>query len=720
MCLVDELHQAGIGVILDWVPSHFPNDEHGLAYFDGTHLYEHADPRQGFHPDWNSLIFNYGRNEVRSFLISSASLLARRATTSTASASTPSPRCSTSTTRASEGEWIPNELRRPREPRGDRVPAAPERRTSTATHPGRADDRRGVDGVADGLAADRRGRARLRPEVGHGLDARHARVLRARPDPPPLPPGRAHVPRCSTRSPRTSCCRSRTTRSCTARARCCAKMPGDEWQKFANLRLLFGYMYAQPGKKLLFMGGEIGAVARVEPRRRASTGTCSTTRSTPGCSAGSATSTARTGAEPALHELDVERDGLRVGRRRRHRAERAQLPAPRRERRRPLALRVQLHAGPAHELPHRRAARRPLARARSTATPPIYGGSGRATSAASTRCPCRCTGALVRRLLTLPPLAVHPRCATKARHDLELGRRSARPATTRTSFRFRVWAPRARARVELSPASAPTAPMPHAAATATGTTRRPSPARARRPLRLPRSTAATTCPDPGVALRSPTACTARRRSSIRRAFAWTRRGLPGAAARRARALRAARRHVHRRRARSTRAIERLDDLVELGVTAIELMPVGAVPRRAQLGLRRRLPVRAAVDATAGPTGCGDSSTPATRAASRSCSTSSTTTSGPRATTSSAFGPYFTDVYHTPWGAGASTSTAPGSDEVRALLRRATRCTGSTTSTSTGCGSTRSTPSSTRRAAPFLSELADAVARARPRASARTC
>ncbi len=72
MYLIDHLHQHGIGVILDWVPSHFPNDEHGLAYFDGTHLYEHADPRKGFHPDWKSAIFNYGRNEVRAFLISNA------------------------------------------------------------------------------------------------------------------------------------------------------------------------------------------------------------------------------------------------------------------------------------------------------------------------------------------------------------------------------------------------------------------------------------------------------------------------------------------------------------------------------------------------------------------------------------------------------------------------------------------------------------------------
>ena len=100
MYLVDHLHARGIGVILDWVPSHFPADEHGLAFFDGTHLYEHADPRKGFHPEWGSSIFNYGRAEVRNFLASNA-LSGSRSTTPTRCAWMPSPRCCTSTTPAS-------------------------------------------------------------------------------------------------------------------------------------------------------------------------------------------------------------------------------------------------------------------------------------------------------------------------------------------------------------------------------------------------------------------------------------------------------------------------------------------------------------------------------------------------------------------------------------------------------------------------------------------
>ena len=105
---VDACHQPGIGVILDWVPGHFPKDAHGLARFDGTALFEHADPRQGEHRDWGTLIFNYGRNEVRNFLLANALFWLQRVSTPTACASTPSPRCSISTTRASAGEWIPN------------------------------------------------------------------------------------------------------------------------------------------------------------------------------------------------------------------------------------------------------------------------------------------------------------------------------------------------------------------------------------------------------------------------------------------------------------------------------------------------------------------------------------------------------------------------------------------------------------------------------------
>src|SRR3972149_1898306 len=177
MDLVDHLHQKGIGVILDWVPSHFPTDGHGLSYFDGTHLYEHEDPRQGFHEDWKSLMFNYGRHEVRSFLMSSAFYWLG----------------GFHVDGPGGGAVAPQRMRRPRDPRAHPLPA-PLQRGRVPRAPGRADDRRGVDGLAGGFASPLRGRPRLRAQVGHGLDARHAAVHGAGPHPPQVAPQQDHLP----------------------------------------------------------------------------------------------------------------------------------------------------------------------------------------------------------------------------------------------------------------------------------------------------------------------------------------------------------------------------------------------------------------------------------------------------------------------------------------------------------------------------------------------
>jgi 1,4-alpha-glucan branching enzyme len=255
MYLVDTLHQNGIGVILDWVPSHFPSDAHGLAYFDGTHLYEHADPRQGFHPDWKSFIFNHGRNEVRDFLISSAVFWLDKYHADGLRVDAVASILYLDYSRR-EGEWIPNEF-------GGRenIPAIVFlKRLNEVVHGAYP----GIVTVAEESTA---WPMVTRPTYVGGLGFSlkwnmgwmHDILVYMSMD----PIYRKHH-------------HSQLTFSIWyafyenfvlplshdevvhGKGSLIAKMPGDDWQKFANLRLLLAFMHAHPGKKNLFMGGEFG------------------------------------------------------------------------------------------------------------------------------------------------------------------------------------------------------------------------------------------------------------------------------------------------------------------------------------------------------------------------------------------------------------------------------------------------------------------------------
>ena len=255
MALVDHLHQRGIGVVLDWVPSHFPTDAHGLAFFDGTHLYEHADPRRGFHPDWNSYIFNYGRHEVRSFLISSALFWLERYHLDGIRVDAVASMLYLDYSRKA-GEWIPNDyggrenleaidfLRRFNT---EVYKAFPDTQTiaeeSTAwplvSRPTY------VGGLGFGMKWDMGWMHDTLEYVSREPVHRkwHQNELTFRgvyafSENYVLPLSHDEVVH--------------------GKGSLLGKMPGDEWQKFANLRLLFAYMHGTPGKKLLFMGGEFG------------------------------------------------------------------------------------------------------------------------------------------------------------------------------------------------------------------------------------------------------------------------------------------------------------------------------------------------------------------------------------------------------------------------------------------------------------------------------
>jgi 1,4-alpha-glucan branching enzyme len=251
--LVDYLHQHGIGVILDWVPSHFPTDEHGLAFFDGTHLYEHADPREGYHPDWNSYIFNYGRHEVRSFLLSSALYWLSQYHTDGLRVDAVASMLYRDYSRK-EGEWIPN-IHGGRENleaidflRAFNTDVF-ERHPDVQTIAEESTDWPAVSrpvyvgGLGFGLKWDMGWMHDTLQYLSHDPVHRkyhHGeltfRMIYAFHENFMLPLSHDEVTH--------------------GKGSLLQKMPGDDWQKFANLRLLYAYMYGMPGKKLLFMGAE--------------------------------------------------------------------------------------------------------------------------------------------------------------------------------------------------------------------------------------------------------------------------------------------------------------------------------------------------------------------------------------------------------------------------------------------------------------------------------
>ena len=253
--LVDKFHQAGIGVILDWVPSHFPGDAHGLYRFDGSALYEHEDPRLGFHPDWNSYIFNYGRNEVRSFLISNALFWLDRYHIDGLRVDAVASMLYLDYSR-NEGEWIPNEFGG-RE-NLDAISFLKElNQTVYGTFPDSlmiAEESTSFPNVSrptyvgglgfgmkwmmgwmnDTLEYFKRNtyyRKFHHNEISFSLTYAFSENFM-------LPLSHDEVVH--------------------GKGALIQRMPGDEWQRFANLRLLFGYMFTHPGSKLLFMGGEFG------------------------------------------------------------------------------------------------------------------------------------------------------------------------------------------------------------------------------------------------------------------------------------------------------------------------------------------------------------------------------------------------------------------------------------------------------------------------------
>jgi len=250
---VQRAHDAGLGVILDWVPAHFPSDEHGLARFDGSHLYEYADPREGFHQDWNTLIYNFGRTEVKNFLVGNALYWIERFGVDGLRVDAVASMLYRDYSRA-EGQWVPNVhggrenleaiafIKRANEVVGGECPQAvtlAEESTSFAgvSRPTFAGGlgfhyKWNMGWMHDTLQHLKRDPVHRRwhqGEISFGLMYAFSENF-------VLPLSHDEVVH--------------------GKGSMLGKMPGDRWQQLANLRACYGYMWGHPGKKLLFMGGE--------------------------------------------------------------------------------------------------------------------------------------------------------------------------------------------------------------------------------------------------------------------------------------------------------------------------------------------------------------------------------------------------------------------------------------------------------------------------------